>query len=69
MLKALATDPKTELIYSEIDLGPPGRFVHRILFWSKPMCEIEVVFGSLKVSTEPRLDRERGKSKGLFSVK
>ena len=33
---------------AKVDLVPPGRFVHRILFWPKPMRKIEVVFSSLK---------------------
>jgi hypothetical protein len=58
MLEAIAADPKTELLYNEFDLGSAGRFVHRIIFWPRPMREIEVVFGSVKVSTEPQPDRE-----------
>jgi hypothetical protein len=58
VLEAIATDPETELLYNEIDLESAGRFVHRIIFWPRPMREIEVVFRSLMVSIEPRHDRK-----------
>ena len=67
VLQAIATDPATELLYDEIDLDRPGRFVHRIIFWPPPMCEIEVVFRGFKVSTKPRPDRDLGKTKGIYS--
>jgi hypothetical protein len=57
-LEAIATDPETELLYNEIDLESAGRFVHRIIFWPRPMREIEVVFRSLMVTIEPRPDRK-----------
>jgi len=66
VLEAIATDPKTELLYSEIDLGPPGRFVQRIIFWSIPMRQIEFAFGNVKVSAEPRLDRKIGNVKRKY---
>jgi hypothetical protein len=55
------------LIYDEVDLGPPGQFIHRILFWSNPLREIEIGFRGLKISTEPRPDRELGTTKGLYT--
>jgi hypothetical protein len=58
VLEAIATDPETELLYNEIDLGSARRFVHRVIFWPTPMREIEVVFGRLQVSTEQRSDRK-----------
>ncbi len=66
VLQAIATDPATELLYEEIDLGLPGRFVHRIIFWPRPMREIEVVFRGLTVSTQPRPDLDHGKTKGTL---
>jgi Protein of unknown function (DUF4085) len=60
-LQVIATDPASELLYDEIDLGRSGRFVHRILFWPKPLRELEVVFRGLQVSIRRQPDRKFGK--------
>ncbi|HZF10213.1 MAG TPA: hypothetical protein VFE33_15600 [Thermoanaerobaculia bacterium] len=64
MLRAIATDTETELRYDEIDLELPNSFVHRILF--APAREIEIVFRSLRLSTEPQPDRELGEDSGQY---
>jgi hypothetical protein len=66
-LRAIATDPNTELLYDEVDLESPGRFVHRILFTDTR--EIEIVFGGLNVATTPRPDRALGEVAGLYQEK
>jgi hypothetical protein len=57
-LAAAVADPKTELLYDEIDRGEAGAFVHRILFW--PTRVIEIVFEEFRMRSEPRPDRHTG---------
>lgn len=58
LLKIIATDPETELLYDEVGLASPGCFVHRIIF--SPIREIEVVFCQLTVAVYPQTNRELG---------
>ena len=58
LLKIIATDAETELLYDEIGIASANRFVHRILFY--PYREIEVIFGKLKFAIQPKADRELG---------
>ena len=66
VLKAIATDPETELLSSEIDLAQRGRFVHRMIFWSRPTREIEVEFRGLRLLTKLRPSREFVKAKQKY---
>ena len=58
LLRAIATDPETEVRYDEVDIDSHGRFVHSVRFW--PENEIDLVFRELEISREPRADRELG---------
>ena len=54
VLKNVARDRKTEILYSEVDLGEDGVLAHRLLFW--PRDELTIDFGTLTLEVQPRAD-------------
>jgi len=52
----LAREPRTELLYDEIDLEPDGRCVWRVLVW--PKAELEIVFREFAWRRAPQPNRE-----------
>ena len=56
-LLELSRDPKTEVLYDEVDVVAPGRFAHRLLFW--PDGELDILFRSLTFWRFLRDDRSR----------
>ena len=54
VLKNVARDRKTEILYSEVDLGEDGVLAHRLLFW--PRDELTIDFGTLTLELRPRAD-------------
>lgn len=61
-LQAAAEDPRSEALYDEVDVRPPSRFVHLILFGCnvapfRPYREVEIDFSTLDVATVPQPDR------------
>jgi hypothetical protein len=61
MLQEMAADPKSALLYDEVDRSEPG-YVHRILFW--PYRETEIHFSSLRMTREPKPDRSMAAASG-----
>jgi len=57
MLKVIASDLESEVLYDELDVLPNGHFEHRILFW--PYRELVISFDSLAFTRVPRVDRNR----------
>ena len=56
VLQVIARDPKTEVLYDEVDVLDDGVFVHRVLFWPY-YREIHVVFTGLSIARTSRPDR------------
>jgi hypothetical protein len=55
VLKNVARDRKTEILYSEVDLGEDGGVLaHRLLF--SPRDELTIEFGTLTLELQPRAD-------------
>lgn len=54
-LHLAADDPRTEILYDEVDLSPSG-FIHRILFW--PYREVSLTFSDFSMTRRNVGDRE-----------
>lgn len=54
LLANLARNPETEVLYDEVDLGKPGWYLHRILFWPS-YDELAFSFQKLELELERRL--------------
>ena len=54
-LASIARDPRTEVLYTEVDLVADGVYEHRILFW--PRGEMTLRFRELQVRRKARNDR------------
>ena len=64
LLKELAENPKTEVLYDEVDEDIDDVFIHRVLHWighenaGGPYREIEIRFRDLEIRQKPRPDRK-----------
>jgi len=54
-LAAAVNLPETEVLYDEVDLGPEGSFVHRLLLW--PRGELVIPFADLALRRRPTRSR------------
>ena len=54
MLKEIASDPESELLYDEGDRSADG-YVHRVSFW--PYRETQIDFRSLRIARDSKPDR------------
>jgi hypothetical protein len=54
VLRAVARDRKTEILYSEVDVDGEGVLAHRLLFW--PRDELTIEFGTMNLEVQPRAD-------------
>jgi hypothetical protein len=55
-LAVVANDPRSELLYDELDIASENSYSHRYLFWPE-YREVEVVFEQVRISDEAREDR------------
>jgi len=64
LLRGLAEDVNTELLYEEVDVDESNRYVHRLLFWvgpqyaTKPYREIEIRFKGISMQKRAQLARQ-----------
>lgn len=63
-MKAIAQDPRAEVLYDEVDTNIHNRWVHRILFW--PYRELCFDFGNLNLRVESRNTREFTRSTNVY---
>lgn len=56
VLAIIARDPRTEMLYDEVDVFDDGVFVHRLVFWPY-YREIHVVFTGLSIARTPSANR------------
>ena len=54
VLRAVARDRQTEILYSEVDRDSGGLLAHRLLFW--PRDELTIDFASLTLEVTERAD-------------
>ena len=54
VLRNVARDRKTEILYSEVDVDEDGVLAHRLLFW--PRDELTIDFEALTLEVQPRAD-------------
>ena len=57
-LAAAARDPRSELLYDEVDVidgAGEAAYLHRMLFW--PYRDVEIMFRALSLRLAPRADR------------
>jgi len=64
-MKAIAQDPRAEVLYDEVDTNVHNRWVHRILFW--PYRELCVEFRKLDLRVESRDTREFTRSPNVYT--
>lgn len=63
VLRSVARDRATEILYSEVDCDEEGVLAHRLLFW--PRDELTIEFGTMTLELQPRAD-DRVRLGGFF---
>jgi hypothetical protein len=63
-LAAIGRDVRAEALYHEVDVAPDGWYEHRWLWW--PYRDLDVRFRDFEFATEPRPDREFGRSTDAY---
>jgi hypothetical protein len=64
-LEDRARDPRTEVLYDEVDVYEDGRLCHRFLFW--PEGELEIRFASFALGRIPKGRRVEPRSGDVYS--